>query len=150
MPDLTSQEHVALTFLEDQEQRLRFQHEYTLAGFKTLFLLQGGAIVALLTYAGHAADSGEARQYGTAFAWYVGGLVSTVLAYLAAYASQGSYAAHSSLEAVRLLGLQAKEKRSSESYAYRGDRFVIAAIALCVLSLGCFIAGSWCAFEALS
>ena len=50
------QERLINFYLEDATDRLRFQHEYSIAGFKTLILINGGAVIALLTYAGNVKD----------------------------------------------------------------------------------------------
>jgi hypothetical protein len=149
-PTLTPIERYAENLLEDSSARVRFQHDYTLAGFRTLFLIGGGAIVALLTYAGHAQDPHVARQFGAAFVWYVIGLVSTVLGYLAAYISQGWLANDCAMRAMQALGLEPESKRSSDWYRTAGAVCVYVGITTAVIALGAFIIGSLCALRALS
>lgn len=135
--------------LEDSDTRIRFQHDYTLAGFKTLFLLQGGAIVALLTYAGHNADNELATRFTVAFLCYVAGLALTVLGYLFAYLSQGAFANHSLQDALKHLDVPLQIE-STGDFHRQGVWCVRAAIAGCLLSLIAFLAGCWFAYRGLS
>ena len=139
---------MAQDLLGDASNRIQFQHEYTLAGFKTLIYLEGGSIIALLTYAGHS-DGSIARRFAPAILLYAGALVVTVLGYLTAYASQGDFANHSAMNAYQFLGLEPVSKRSADFYRTRGTIFVYLGIGLCVLSLGGFIAGCWKAMLAI-
>jgi hypothetical protein len=141
---------LAKTRLGDASLRLRYAHEFSVEGFKTLTLINGGAIIALLTYAGHSAGTEVANKLAGAFLAYTCGLVAAVLAYLGAYESQSSLMNHDVLEAYRLLGLQAKGAEDPEGYARRGMIKVYLAMAISVLSLIGFVVGSSLAFSALS
>jgi len=137
--------------VDDSTDRVRFQQEYTVQGFKTLTLINGGAIIALLTYAGSKTATGVTLNFEPAFIGYAVGLALSVLAYLFAYYSQGELSNGDMQEAYRLLGLQdeagAKEQAKFEK---GGERWGISAVVLAVLSLASFVAGSWCAMQALS
>src|SRR3954466_14916041 len=92
--------------VDDSADRVRFQQQYTVEGFKTLTLINGGAIIALLTYAGSKTATGVTHDFGPAFIGYAVGLALSVLAYLFAYYSQGELSNGDMQEAYRLLGLQ--------------------------------------------
>jgi hypothetical protein len=135
----------------DSADRVRFQQQYTVEGFKTLTLINGGAIIALLTYAGSKNASGVTHDFGSAFIGYAVGLALSVLAYLFAYYSQGNLANTDMLEAYRLLGLRdEKQKLEQENLEKSGARWGNWAAILAVLSLTSFIIASGCAMEALS
>jgi len=102
-------ERVIEFLLRDSAKRHQYQHEFSLAGFKTLILLNGGATISLLTYLGHSTGQQIRHQLSAAFTWYVIGLVSVVLAYLVAYLSQGAFLRATSLEAFKRLSLGAAD-----------------------------------------
>lgn len=149
---MSDQQHEALidSRLEDAHARLRYQHEYALQGFKTLTLINGGAIIALLTYAGHNPGTEFAQQMANTFLAYTAGLITAVLAYLAAYLSQSSLMNSDVLEAYRLLGVEARSKKTGDQLEQSGMRAVGWGIALSVVSLCAFIVGSWLAMRAIS
>lgn len=146
----TPLERLAESYRDDAAARLQYQHEYTLAGLKTLIWINGGAIIGLLTYAGNASDRVAADQFGAAFTWYVGGLASAVLAYLTAYSSQASFMQDSTLRSFRLLGIKAQTKKTEEDYQKAGTRAVIAGVVLAILSLVGFGVGSSFALRAVT
>ncbi|USA40213.1 hypothetical protein NCF86_03390 [Pelagerythrobacter marinus] len=144
---------VAEEKLADAHDRVRFQHEFSLAGFRSLILINGGAIIALLTYAGNALDRQDATQLQSAFLWYVAGLVTTTAAYVFAYFSQGAYMAVTYTEAMQQLGLHgtgAEEKRKSERQERYGGVFISIGVLLVVASLLSFVMGSISAMNALT
>ena len=61
-------------YMEDVTDRLRFQQEFSIGGFKALILINGGAVIALLTYAGNAKSRIEAASLEWAFGGYILGL----------------------------------------------------------------------------
>jgi hypothetical protein len=146
----TPQERVAQWLLDDSAQRHAYQHEFSLAGFKTLVLINGGAIIALLTYIGNHASGHTATAFSCAFASYAAGLVLAMIAYLAAYFSQGSFLNVTGQRAWTLLGMESADKTTPETYAARGNLWIGAGVILCVLSLVAFVLGSWSAMNGLS
>lgn len=146
----TGAERLVENLLEDANERLHYQQEFSIGGFKTLILINGGAVIALLTYAGHNSDSVLATQWSGAFLAYIAGLVSAVLAYLAGYLSQASFMQESMLRAYQLLGLDAHSGKSEEDYRKSGNRAVTIGVVLCMMSLAAFVLGSWCAMSAMS
>lgn len=57
-------------------------------GFKTLLLINGGGVVALLTYLGQVESAGLAHNAGWAVGGFVVGVLLSVLAFAGAYATQ--------------------------------------------------------------
>src|SRR5687768_3865329 len=99
-----SRDPLTAYLLNDAAARIRFQHEFALAGFRTLVLINGGAIIALLTYAGNVLDRAGASSLGGAFLFYAAGLSTTTLAYVFAYYSQAMYLDSVGTHALRRLG----------------------------------------------
>lgn len=149
MTDPTPNEIIVEHLLRDSEKRHAYQHEFSLAGFRTLILLNGGAIISLLTYIGHNSRD-LAGQFSKAFIWYVVGLVAVVLSYLAAYYSQGAFLNAAASEAFSRAGLKAQGNKTPEQHILIGRRAIAVAVGLCVLSLVAFTVGSWCAMRGLT
>lgn len=140
-------------FFQDASDRLRFQHEYALGGFRTLILINGGAIVGLLTYAGNVLDKAAARGLSAAFIWYAVGLGLTTFSYLLAYFSQSFVMAQSTTEAYLALGVVEDPDKAKSDQARSGKRgaaLISAGIVLVVSGLVCFVVGSICAMGALT
>lgn len=129
-------------YLEDATDRLRFQQEFSIQGFKTLILINGGAVIALLTYAGHADDRLVANNLPWAFGGYIFGLVTAVLAYLTAYAGQALIMQHSGSAALALITDQELDQKGQDLRLSRANLFIRLGIGLCVISLLGFVAGS--------
>ena len=146
----TGVQRYAAWTLEDAQLRLKYQHEFSLAGLKALILINGGAIIGLLTYAGNASSKVTAGQLQGAFTGYVAGLVLGVLSYIGAYLSQAEFMQVSTLEGQQLLGLSPMAGRTVESYRKVGTRVVRFAIACAFLSLVGFVAGSGYALKAIT
>lgn len=149
----TPREIYAAHFLEDASERLRFQNEATLAGFKTLVLINGAAVIALLTYAGNVKEAQITSQFGSAFSWYIAGLMATTVAYGCAYLSQGMFMQtdgyHAQLEFGDLAdpsGVEAKAQKSTT----RGWASIWVAAALASIGVVGFGMGSYSAMQALT
>lgn len=138
-------------FFEDSSARLQYQHEYTLAGLKTLIIINGGAIIGLLTYAGNASGKVQAAQFNSAFMAYAAGLILAVLTYLTAYLSQAEFMNGSILEAYQKRGLETTGgPKTKDEYDKRGTLYVAVGILLAVGSLAGFGTGSYFAKQAIS
>ena len=146
----TSRDRLAEFYLADATERLRFQQDFSIAGFKTLILINGGAVIALLTYAGNAKGSVAAVSLQWSFAGYILGLVTAVLAYLVAYAGQAHLMRHSSSAGLAAMGLQVLDEGTPARRESRSNVLIGLAIALCFLSLLSFVAGSVGALNGLA
>lgn len=133
--------------VEDSSARLRFQHEFAVEGFKTLVLINGGAIVGLLTYAGN--KGSDTHGFEGAFIAYAAGLVASVLAYLFAYNSQAQLMNSDIVEAYRLLGVPAATGETTKDFEDKGMVWVRLGIVFSILAVVGFTVGSWMAMKAL-
>ena len=132
---------VSEQFFADSSERLRYQHEFALSGFKSLILINGGAIISLLTYVGNYDDKIPSSWLRASMATYVIGLVLTPLAYLLSYQSQSLFMAGSFKRAVMVR--RGDGDLSEELTENRiGMRYVNGTIVAAVLALAVFIAGS--------
>lgn len=136
------QERLINFYLEDATDRLRFQHEYSIAGFKTLILINGGAVIALLTYAGNVKDGLEPANLQWAFIGYITGLVFAMSSYLTAYMGQALIMHHSSAAALVAMGVQEPDQAGQHRRESKATMWIGISIGLCVASLVAFIGGS--------
>jgi hypothetical protein len=68
--DDPSQPHpVTQHLLADATKRHRYRHKFSLAGFKTLILMNGGAMISLQTYLGHGQAVRASGRLSMAIAW---------------------------------------------------------------------------------
>jgi hypothetical protein len=103
-------------------------------GLKTLVLLNGGAIVALLAYLGQAQSRQVlAAQIRCPIAWFVAGLIAGTIAFFGAYLTQLSLYNES------VLG--AKQRHHWALWL---------SFALCVISIAAFALGAFAALAAFS
>lgn len=72
----------------ESDDRLKYGHEYGQEGLKGLFLANGSAIVALLTFIGHATTKVDPRGITWSFVWFVLGLVACLTSYFFQYLTQ--------------------------------------------------------------
>lgn len=146
----TAHERLIEFYLEDATDRLRFQQEFSIQGFKTLILINGGAVIALLTYAGNSKGSLSAPIFQWAFAGYIGGLTSAVLAYLTAYLGQAYIMRHSAAAALAEMEALELDPAMQTRREARANLFIGLGVGLCMLSLIGFIGGSVAAMLGLA
>ncbi|MEM9310153.1 MAG: hypothetical protein AAGA34_01790 [Pseudomonadota bacterium] len=72
----------------EADTRLQYSADYAQAGLKSLFLANGGAIVALLTLVGNTDADFNSRGLFWSFVWFGSGLVACLLAYFSAANAQ--------------------------------------------------------------
>lgn len=125
--------------------------QFVLSAWKGLMLVNGGAVVALLTLAGNAADRVDGRALRHAFEGYGAGLVATLLSIVAAYASQSFYFQYSASqhtgaqhEAAGKPGLPRQQRFQTRG---RISEWVGLGVAVC--GVAGFAVGSWFALSAV-
>lgn len=105
------------------------------AAFKSLQLLNGGAVIGMLTYLGHIENASF-----TAIMTFRGGLGSFMLGlFLATAVYIPSYLTQLNLH---------QENVSNKKQSHH--RWLNVALLLCVLSLMSFLSGSWCTLNAIA
>ena len=129
---------------QETSERLKYQSEFAHAALRTLILVNGGAIISLFTFAGHARETLQEESIWWAFASFSAGLIFTMTAYIAAYFSQALFmnAAYArQLNAQRILaGLV--PNFDPTGYHNRGTKVLIAGITSSLLGLSGFVAGA--------
>jgi hypothetical protein len=108
---------------------------------KVLSLVNGGAVVAILTFCGNLASKGQPpllQHFKPAILSYCAGLTAAMAAFIVAYCNQ--------------LRLYNEEKKRHEGKPFTPFHilFVIAGILLTLISVFAFAFGSWIAAEAIN
>ena len=127
-----------MSFQEDHAlETYRSMISISVEGFKTLLLINGGAIVAMLAYLGQSSKGTEtAKHMFYPLLFYIAGIVLTVLALMCSYATQ-----------FKLFNESVNPRQNNNP---QHMRFVYAAIFFVVLSLGSFVIGSFLSVRAIS
>lgn len=134
-------------------ERLRFQQETAIAAIKALTLVNGGAIIALLTFIGNNPANYGASDLRTAFSGFAVGLGFALASYLGAYYSQ-SWFMHSDISAA--WDYQHDMRQEPRNYSEvgnterkRGHIFQIFGLACITSSLCMFIFGAFMALDGI-
>lgn len=139
--------------LESEEglERLKYQVEYSQAALKNLQLVNGGGIIALLTFIGNVENALDMRSAHWSLIWFSLGLGSSLVAYLGAYLSQSEFmnVAFSKAWEAQHRAKGSKTKFPHEDHIVRGNLALRAAITLAVFSMAFFVVGSFVAIEGL-
>ncbi|MGE3690593.1 MAG: hypothetical protein AB7F98_04355 [Novosphingobium sp.] len=127
--------------------RLRFQIEYVQSALKNLHLVNGGAIVALLTLIGNAKIPFDKRAIWWAFFWFASGLIFALSAYAGAYFSQSYYMEATAKQA---WNAQAKAHGTKKRWDFKfsslmGNAALYSGVFCAVASLVCFVIGAFVA-----
>ena len=138
--------------MSDAQKRMDFAVGYAQAGLKALFFVNGAAILALLTFLGNGGPLVETNAIFWAFVWFSCGVTAVLVAYVAAFFSQGYYVEVSLSEAWNAQAdLYDKPRIEDGSFARRkGDRAHNAAIFSAILGLGFFVAGAFVSLDAIT
>jgi len=158
--------------LESEANKIRLTHEYQYsremrqsahetahATLKALMILNGGAVIGIITFLGNYADAEKAglkldfADIKGAIAIYLAGLSAGVLAFLLGYIGQdcGHASRHEEAAATYASmrdGVDA-DRSGIRKYYIATSILLGSAIVSCVIALVCFVAGSWRAVLAL-
>lgn len=138
---------------DEATERLKFATEYAHAGLKGLFLANGGAILALLTFLGNNRSARvESNDIWWAFISFAVGLSGVLAAYIAGYASHASTMQAIFARYANALSVSQGVPGSADSTKYdklanRTENF---GIALFVASLVSFVCGAFLALDAIT
>lgn len=137
---------------EETNERLRYSVEYAQAGIKGLFLANGGAIIALLTFVGNAQKIVEPEAIFWAFIWYILGLTLTLICYFSGYLSQ-TYLMNS----VYCIAMQSRSDRhdlgeqyDAKSWETKGEQIIRVGLVAAILALLAFAVGSMVALDGIT
>jgi hypothetical protein len=78
-------------YLQETSQRLQFQQDLALAVLKSLTLVNGGAVLALLTFIGNRQSAFNQAELAVGVECFAGGLAANLLAYLFGYFAQSQF-----------------------------------------------------------
>lgn len=147
---LAEQEYAAHT--ADAVERVKIQASIADRAMQSLMIANGGAMVALFTFAGNVAKVGtspvhlDAVGLKRAFAAFVVGLAATLLAHLFAFVSQDRYYNVSMHEAVRAQATIAKGEQVTDQAAAQaafatGQRAYIVGLGTFLVAVIAFVVG---------
>lgn len=130
--------------MRDAEKRLDFQQELGVQALKGLTLVNGGAIIGLVTFIGNKGTTFNQWLLGWAMLAFAGGLVIDLIAYILGYLSQSeimNMSVSQGWNAQRtMVGVPIDQTEVQKHYK-RGEKVLRFAIAAAVLSLGAFCLG---------
>ena len=124
--------------------RSEVQNQLGQGALKSMMLVNGGAIIALLTFVGDKGKVADVLSLKIGMGCFGAGLFSGLLAYFAAYFSQADFMNHAAYLTVRA---QAKMVGGEEIvppkvHVKRGSILLFAAVGLLLTSLSAFALGS--------
>ncbi len=138
-------------FLEEAADRLRFQVEFAQASMRNLLLVNGGAVLALLTALGNSSMSHNDRGMWWAFFWFSVGMLAALAAYFAAFFSQYFYYNGTLFQAWNAQQAAHDLENSHDPMPQfkRGDLSLVSGVIAATGSLIAFVIGSFVALDAL-
>ncbi len=136
----------------ESDDRLRYGHEYGQAGLKGLFLANGGAIIALLTFVGNATSHVDPRGMFWAFVWLSLGLISCLISYFFQYITQDHImnATHNEAFQKQSDALGWDKKYNYQIYIQKSNCTLKMSVSFGLISLGSFTAGVFVALFAIT
>ncbi len=137
----------------EASERLKYATDYAQAGLKGLFLANGAAIVALLTFIGNAKEMRfDSLGIWWAFAWFSSGVAAVLATNILGYVSQASY-----MQASLRLSWQAESDAHETGQTFKPQKYEGlgswaegVGIFLAVASLMAFVAGAFVALDAIT
>ena len=137
---------------KDAEKRLDYADRYAHAGIKSLFLVNGAAIISLLTFIGNSATEYDRRGLFWEFAWFALGLATAISANFGAYFCQNFFLLNSWKRALnakyQAMGIEHKLDDSRDMRV--GNFWIAMAISSAVMSFFLFVLGSFVALVAIT
>jgi hypothetical protein len=148
-PELADRHIAALDFefaKADVLERLRFQASFAEVGWRSLALINGGAIVGLFTFIGNAKPATNPSLLWTAFALFAAGLVMNILSIMGGFLAQAFYMKATTSTAwnkqAQMHGHQPQYVDELRAEMRAGNIWEMIAIAASMLSLAAFIGGA--------
>jgi hypothetical protein len=138
-------------FLAESQDRLLYQIDLAKTLLRNLLLVNGGAVLSLLTALGNSSMRHNDRGMWWAFAWFGGGLIGALGAHFAAFYSQFHYYNGTVFQAwnAQKIAHDLKHTHDPTLHFERGDLAVRVGVAAASMSLISFVIGSLVALDAL-
>jgi len=132
--------------------RLNFSVQYAQAGIKSLFLANGGGILALLTLAGNKGAILEPRALFWSFVWFGAGCFAALAIYIAGYISQGLVMQAEFHHSRQAISDSLELGRSFDATPFEKKSELTEKIGLicAFISLGMFVAGALVGLDAIT
>ncbi len=152
--DLSKQ--LALDAHRAATERSKYVIEMAQLGLRSLVLVNGGALVGMLTFLGHNPDMALRGQLWVGFGWLIAGLAMALAAILVAYLTQQVFSTSEYHEAYRLLLLSygdaeaaKREEGKEDRHRAIGSWLQTVAILVAAGSFVSFAVGSYWTLDAL-
>jgi hypothetical protein len=139
-------------FTQESARRLELLGTIELTLIKSTFAVNGGGLIALLTFLGNAEKVAEPRAAFWALAWLAAGLTLSLLSAVFSYFSNRAFHLASVADAWQAQAdfHEIEEEYDSSADARWGDRFEIAFAIATALSIGLFVAGIFVGLDAIT
>ena len=129
--------------------RLRFQVEYSQSALRNLTLVNGGAIIALLTFIGNSNSTMSIISTKWSFSWFSLGLFLSLISYFGAFFSQKFFM---NVSFYKAWNAQYQARSLPAPYDItqdfkKGNRAMCAGIISALFSATCFVIGSFVALD---
>jgi hypothetical protein len=138
----------------DVLERLKFQATFAEIAWRSLTLVNGGAIVALFTFIGNARPAIDHSLIWVGFGCFAAGLVSNILSIMAGFFAQAFYMKSTTSAAwnkqLEMHGYEPQYAEVQVGEQRAGDRWEWTAIITAVASLLAFVAGAACALQGVT
>ncbi|WP_257554162.1 hypothetical protein [Sphingobium sp. CFD-2] len=137
--------------LAEESARLTYQTDFAQAALKNLMLVNGGAVVALLTFIGNSQATFDRAAMSVAFSSFIGGLLLGLAAYILAYFSQAFFMNMNALERsnTQFKMVMLDEPHKTDPTRRIGNCALYAAIGAAVGSVAAFGIGAWHAMNSI-
>ena len=138
-------------FLSEAKDRLGYQVDFAQAAMRNLLLVNGGAVLALLTALGNTSMHPDPRGMRWAFGWFAFGLLTSLIAYFAAFFSQYFFYNGTLFQAwnAQLAAHDLEEAHTPMPEFKKGDRSLALGVLATTASLVAFVIGAFVALSAL-
>ena len=139
-------------YTRDTEKRLDFADAYAHAALKSLFLVNGGSIISLLTFIGNGKLNFDKRGIFWAFSWFAAGICSALISYFCAYLCQNFFMRASSANAwaAKFQSPEINGKIETSKDTKLGNCWIGGAIFAAFLSFALFVTGIFVALVAIT
>jgi hypothetical protein len=136
----------------DAEKRLEYADNFAHAALKSLFLVNGAAIISLLTLIGNRNLDFDRRGIFWAFVWFSIGISGALLSYFCAYFCQNFYMRATATNAwkAKCDALGIENPIESDKDTKVGHYWIRGAISAAVLSFLLFLTGTFVALVAIT
>lgn len=137
--------------IKSSAERMRFQHETGLAVSKSVLLVNGGAIVSLLTFIGNKDRQFDLSDLRNSFLYFSIGIACSLFAMWLAYTGQDWLSTDDENDAYNFQQDMKREDRifGNPWHVKLGSSFMMISVTCILLSVAAFVVGSFSALDGI-